>query len=775
MNSWMDSTTLTAIGMAIVHSLWQGTLVAIATCLIKNRFSTPGDRCWVAAFGLMACIACPILTCLSLAVRASENGIAWIPGIPSIIGEPLVHRWVAAAWLLGVATFSLRPILGFEVTKRWMGQPSLPLPPQLATAMEAATERIGVRRGVAIRVIREEIGPMVVGCLRPVILLPLSVASSLSTAELEVLLAHELAHVRRGDGWINALQAVAETVLFYHPAVWWLSGQIRIAREQCCDDMAAPNADRRLCLGRVLLALENQRSTRDAAALSVRDGDLIDRIRRLSQRPVTHQFHPAFRLAACIPMVVIACASASFIVSDSAFEGTDVPLAPISQVATQTPTDSVHGSTEEKHATRKTDEELSPWDVTLHDCLRMALLHRNLLLESDELQDPAQTVPAESSVKASHREPTELSLLDKRADRILRAIAEQSLLPPNVLITPQLPKHLTTPTKPIVVKVSDPKEPFVEIEQRIGDLVRDVQQAYWDLQQSYRIVLATLQAIDSAKRAMDVANNSLSNGTGTQQELHQATGQYYLFRTTLLSELRGTNLPSSRRRGLAACEVKLRTLIGAQDATDRLLRPVDHPPELSAQPDWGMAIQKAITWNPDIRQIDLTLSQLDEELSTRVCKGKPEPEDYSAPGRWVQLSSGRQLTPPRSIASSRQRLKDASAKTRLRQARAFANEQKRALVYELSDAFAESDAHKKLVQTNAQQWEASEAEVQARLAEFRVGRSPVNVVLQSQQRRHQAQQSYFHAINNYQKASAHVSYLKGTLLEDFGVMLASVR
>jgi beta-lactamase regulating signal transducer with metallopeptidase domain len=77
------------------------------------------------------------------------------------------------------------------------------------------------------------------------ILLPASAISGLSTSQIELILAHELAHVRRHDWLVNFAQIVIEALLFYHPAMWWVSNQIRKERENCCDDMAVAISDDR--------------------------------------------------------------------------------------------------------------------------------------------------------------------------------------------------------------------------------------------------------------------------------------------------------------------------------------------------------------------------------------------------------------------------------------------------------------------------------------------------------------------------------------------------
>ena len=98
--------------------------------------------------------------------------------------------------------------------------------------------RLDVRRKVTVLNTGALQAPAVVGWLRPVILLPLGWATGLSALQIEAILAHELAHVQRHDYLISYLQQVVETTLFYHPAVWWVSNQIRNEREQCCDDVA---------------------------------------------------------------------------------------------------------------------------------------------------------------------------------------------------------------------------------------------------------------------------------------------------------------------------------------------------------------------------------------------------------------------------------------------------------------------------------------------------------------------------------------------------------
>src|SRR5207237_4946041 len=99
--------------------------------------------------------------------------------------------------------------------------------------------------------------PTVVGWLRPAILLPIAALASLSPEQVEAILAHELAHIRRHDYAVNVLQTFAETLLFYHPAVWWVSKRIRVEREHCCDDVAVAVCGDAVCYAEALATLEH--------------------------------------------------------------------------------------------------------------------------------------------------------------------------------------------------------------------------------------------------------------------------------------------------------------------------------------------------------------------------------------------------------------------------------------------------------------------------------------------------------------------------------------
>ena len=156
---------------------------------------------------------------------------------------------------------------------------------------------------------------MVIGWLRPVVLVPAGLLAGLTPHQLEAVLAHELAHIRRHDYLVNLLQNIVETFFFYHPAVWWISRQIRTEREHCCDDLAAAVCGSTLDYARALTALAELRHTSGVFGLAATGGSLVNRIARLAgvgnPEPRLGWPLPAFLLTAGTAVAFVATSAAS--------------------------------------------------------------------------------------------------------------------------------------------------------------------------------------------------------------------------------------------------------------------------------------------------------------------------------------------------------------------------------------------------------------------------------------------------------------------------------
>jgi beta-lactamase regulating signal transducer with metallopeptidase domain/HEAT repeat protein len=189
--------------------------------------------------------------------------------------------WLVFAWAIGVMLLSVRLAGGWWRTRalRTRGIDAMPDACQPMVTRLLASMRIA--RPVAFFVSSRVTAPIVFGHIKPVVLVPAAVLAGLSASQLEAILAHELAHVRRHDYLVNLLQTVIETIFFYHPAVWWVSRQVRQAREECCDDIAVDACGDRKDYVEALLGLAQMRDAAATVALAATGGSLLARARRL--------------------------------------------------------------------------------------------------------------------------------------------------------------------------------------------------------------------------------------------------------------------------------------------------------------------------------------------------------------------------------------------------------------------------------------------------------------------------------------------------------------
>ena len=193
--------------------------------------------------------------------------------------------WLVSGWLAGVCLLSLRPLIGWHATWRLRRVGLSEVPDDVLVTLHRLAERLGLRRATKIFQSSLVRIPCVVGAFKPVILLPASVFVGLSPEQLEALLAHELAHIRRHDFAVNVVQTLAETLLFYHPAIWWLSRRIRQEREHCCDDLAISVCGDVAGYARMLVSVEGLRARVPQASVAASGGSLVERIRRLLPSP----------------------------------------------------------------------------------------------------------------------------------------------------------------------------------------------------------------------------------------------------------------------------------------------------------------------------------------------------------------------------------------------------------------------------------------------------------------------------------------------------------
>jgi beta-lactamase regulating signal transducer with metallopeptidase domain len=278
------------MSVALVYFIWQGTLVAclLGLTLRAMRGRSPNARYLVSCGALLLMALAPAATALVVysrptPVRAVLSALRSAESMPIVSTgglRPDGVEWVLPIWCAGVLFSSLRLLWGYRrisVVRRAAEKPS----ESLAMIVSGLARRIGLTRLVDLRVTLAAESPGVVGWLRPVVLVPAATIAGLTPEQLEAVLAHELAHIRRYDYLVNAAQVLVETLLFYHPAVWWTSAQIRRERELCCDDLAVGCCGNALCYARALTRLERLRPDGVNLAVGSTSGPLGYRIRRL--------------------------------------------------------------------------------------------------------------------------------------------------------------------------------------------------------------------------------------------------------------------------------------------------------------------------------------------------------------------------------------------------------------------------------------------------------------------------------------------------------------
>jgi TonB family protein len=290
-----------ALSVALVDFVWQGLLAAFllwtALFLLRNRSARARYVASCVALAVLAML--PVVTaCLVYnAPAALQAPAGWAPIAPqsmramaaSPATAPLnwanrLARWALPIWSLGVLLFSLRLVWASRQVSALRRQ-SKPAEPALLAIVTGLQERLKLTRAVRVLISAAADCPSVVGWIRPVVLLPSATALGLTPQQLEAVLAHELAHILRYDYLVNMLQTVVETLLFYHPAVWWASARIRQERELCCDDLAVDACGDALCYARALTRLERLRATPPRLALGSTGGSLLYRIQRLAGEP----------------------------------------------------------------------------------------------------------------------------------------------------------------------------------------------------------------------------------------------------------------------------------------------------------------------------------------------------------------------------------------------------------------------------------------------------------------------------------------------------------
>jgi beta-lactamase regulating signal transducer with metallopeptidase domain len=277
-----------ALGWTLVHTLWQGALVATAYAAFRGLVRGHDVRLRYAG-GLVA-LALMLFLPLATLWRLLVDGAAPAAAGAALAAGAGASGWsariearlplVVLAWGLGVLAMGLREAWRYRAVRALLLGSAVDLDDWTARAARIAGQ---LRVSRPVRVVSSTLArtPSLVGWLKPVVVLPASALLALSPRQLEMVIAHELAHVRRGDYLVNLLQVAVETLLFHHPAVHWISREVRELREACCDDLVLRSGVDPLHYADTLASLEELRGITHAPAMAATGGTLLLRVKRI--------------------------------------------------------------------------------------------------------------------------------------------------------------------------------------------------------------------------------------------------------------------------------------------------------------------------------------------------------------------------------------------------------------------------------------------------------------------------------------------------------------
>ncbi len=320
------------LGSTLIQFLWQGVVIATLYAVARWRMGQargPQTRYLLACAALIVMLAAPVVT-FSLSGPSGSSGsnppVGTVPfsTTPVHTGATLsavlpvfaadawhddVMPWLVMAWFFGAIVFWARLVGGWMVAARMRSMHVRSAASEWQRKLDELRTRIRISRPVRLLVSAIVQVPTVVGWLRPVVLMPVGALAGLPAEHVEALLAHELAHIRRHDYLASILQSIAEALLFYHPAVWWVSKHVREERELCCDDIAVAVSGDALVYARALAGLESYRPAHITPALAANGGSLVDRVARLVDQPrpnARRQSGPVVALVFIVAVTAIA-------------------------------------------------------------------------------------------------------------------------------------------------------------------------------------------------------------------------------------------------------------------------------------------------------------------------------------------------------------------------------------------------------------------------------------------------------------------------------------
>jgi len=299
-----------AFGWALLHSFWQAFFIFVCLRIVlllwpQASSSIKYNLSYISLAGIFTWFSVTLYLQVEAVRRVHqaaylmiETGIrpsaaATVPAIYKSQAEltglfPGLEMWfpvLVAIYVAGVAVMTIKLTLDLLQLQQIKKKQVLPIDEAWEKHLQKLTAQLKIPRRVKLLISQYIQVPVMIGFLKPVILLPVAMFNNLTAEQLEAILLHELAHIKRNDYLLNIFQSIVETILFFNPFVWWISKNIRLEREHCCDDLVLTNQVQPLHYAKALVALEEYRLTVNAMAMAAADNKqhLFHRIKRIME------------------------------------------------------------------------------------------------------------------------------------------------------------------------------------------------------------------------------------------------------------------------------------------------------------------------------------------------------------------------------------------------------------------------------------------------------------------------------------------------------------
>ncbi|MGB8190615.1 MAG: M56 family metallopeptidase [Chitinophagaceae bacterium] len=440
-----------AISWTLIHSLWQGLILALiaAAIILFTRRSRPEVRYNLLLLVFFSQLIASGVTLYAELKAADEIVIAAtslpvsniaISTIENFAAEQLTFTdrltiffdnnapVIVSIWMFVMSIMFVRMLAGITHLHKLKHVDTVQPADYWKQHVQQLAEKLNIRRPVIFLESGLAKVPMVIGYFKPVILVPLGLLANLPPKQVEAILSHELAHIRREDYIVNILQSIAETLFFFNPAIWWISSLIRDEREHCCDDVAVNSSTDKRTLVEALVAFQEYKLAGNAyaPAFAASKYKLLQRAKRIFNNTGS-PLDPFVRtiLTGCIVM-------ASF----SIFAFTDAGQSPVNSLNTDTipgrqmseldlmkSTDDAKYTPAEKVKIKKIREEITKLDAEIKKedgpLLNDLLSRRHQLLAViDEMRSPGESKEA---LEADHRSDKMISESDSKKALVIDA------------------------------------------------------------------------------------------------------------------------------------------------------------------------------------------------------------------------------------------------------------------------------------------------------------------------------------------------------------------